>query len=355
MFEAAFSPRQLNPASWFRPVCPALARGVYGSVTIPLQNCCTLPTSTSYLRAKVSVPSTAMRNTIIPAGKLAPSRSGNGMMLATTKKDGRSDRCGKCVAERRGRRYAGSLSARRCSDRSRTRQRCFHPRGELPNAIANGWKCPVRQIHEPAPRMDVYRSGALAGRRFGIRQRFLDEEGLALKAGRVVEGVDVKLVLPFDREECPGSARMKVEMARAETKTVAGRDRSQVSQDAVIERECLDRAGILGLVRGGIVTARDQRDAAVGRRRENLARVDAGIEIWILRNPGADRAVGVQPMDGQAARIVVGGQQISAMRIDADMDGARPLRSGIALGCRLPDRRRGLSPATPGPPLLETA
>jgi hypothetical protein len=100
---------------------------------------------------------------------------------------------------------------------------------------------------------------------------------------------------------------MKVEMAWAETEAVAGRYRRQIPQNAVLEREGLDRAGVFSLARCGIVAARHQYDAAVRRRRENLMRVNTGIEIGGLGDRRADRAVGVEPVDGQAARIVVGG------------------------------------------------
>jgi hypothetical protein len=135
-----------------------------------------------------------------------------------------------------------------------------------------------------------------------------------------------------DDGERPRSARVKVEMARAETEAIAGCNRSQIPQNAVLECEGLDRAGVFRLVWRSVVTARHQHDAAVGRRCENLVRIDAGIEIGGLGDRRADRAVGVEPMDGQAARIVVGGQQISAACIDADMESMSEPRSNFGAG-----------------------
>src|SRR5580658_3446039 len=45
-------------------------RGGYGSVTMPVQNCCLSPTSTSYLRTKPSLPSDETRITVMPAGSV---------------------------------------------------------------------------------------------------------------------------------------------------------------------------------------------------------------------------------------------------------------------------------------------
>jgi hypothetical protein len=59
----------------------------YAKVTTPLQNCVLLPTSTSYLRANVSLPSLPMRKTVSPALSvlMVPlSRTGSGCMLAAT-------------------------------------------------------------------------------------------------------------------------------------------------------------------------------------------------------------------------------------------------------------------------------
>src|SRR5881628_216184 len=39
----------------------------YANLTMPLQNCVLLPTSTSYLRMNASLPSLPMRNTVRPA------------------------------------------------------------------------------------------------------------------------------------------------------------------------------------------------------------------------------------------------------------------------------------------------
>src|SRR5205814_7502445 len=96
------------------------------------------------------------------------------------------------------------------------------------------------------------RSRALTCRRLGIRQSILHKKRVPRQAGGVIERIDVELVLALDRDKGPGFDGVKVEMARAEAETVAARDRRQVSQHAILECECLDRAGILRLVRCGV-------------------------------------------------------------------------------------------------------
>ena len=137
---------------------------------------------------------------------------------------------------------------------------------------------------------------------------------------------------------------MEVEMARSEAETGTGRDRRQIGQHAILEGEGFDGAWIFGLAGVAVVAARHQHHRAIVRRRQNLMGENAGVQIAGLRQACADRAIGGEPMHGDVARIVVGGQQITAAAIDADMDRPRRQRRRFAdkpqcAGCRI-DRER---------------
>jgi len=54
--------------------------------------------------------------------------------------------------------------------------------------------------------------------------------------------------------------------------------------------------------------------------------VDAGIELVDLANGFADGAVRIEPVHGDAARSVVGGEQVLAGGVDAHMDRPRDQR-----------------------------
>src|ERR1700720_2643527 len=146
--------------------------------------------------------------------------------------------------------------------------------------------------------MDVNCSGGLAYFRFRIGQRILGEHRRAHEAGGRIALIDIKLVLPLYRDEHPGLRRMEVEVARAEAEPIAGRDRGQTAQCAVVEAERLDRAWVLGFVRLGVVAAGYQQHSVVRGRGEDLMRVNAGIELFGLCDLRTDRAVGVEAMAG---------------------------------------------------------
>ena len=171
--------------------------------------------------------------------------------------------------------------------------------------------------------MEVDRAGALAQRRFRVGERLLDEDRLAGEAGRRIALVDVELVLALDRHIDPRLGRVEIEMPRAEMHAVARLDRRELRQHAALEGECLDRAGVHRIVAGRIVAARDQDDLLVVRRRANLVGVFAGVEPVGLFHPLAERAVAVDAVDGERARVVVGGQQIFAGDVDAGVDRTR--------------------------------
>ena len=106
-------------------------------------------------------------------------------------------------------------------------------------------------------------------------------------------------------------------MARPKAEPGAGRDRGKIGQRAARETECLDRAGVLRPVRLGVIAAGHQQHRVVRRRGQDLMRIDAVIEFFRLRDRRADRAVGIEAMHGDVARIVVGREQILAAGIDA--------------------------------------
>ena len=68
--------------------------------------------------------------------------------------------------------------------------------------------------------------------------------------------------------------------------------------------------------------------------------IDAGIELAGLSHRPADRAVAVDVVHRHVARVVVGGEQIFAGRVDAGMDRAR--RKRLRLAMRLQRTRAGI-------------
>ena len=140
----------------------------------------------------------------------------------------------------------------------------------------------------------------------------------------------MELALALDREKHPRPAGMKVEMARTEAQ-VAGRDRGEVGQHAVGEAEHLERAGLFGLVGLGVVAARHQDSGAVARRGPQLMGEDAEVEPVRLRDRVADRAVGMDAMHRDIARVIVRGQQVPPRAVDAAMHRSRRQRCGRAV------------------------
>src|ERR1700745_4532738 len=108
--------------------------------------------------------------------------------------------------------------------------------------------------------MDMDRPRALACRCLGIGQSLVDEYRRAAQPGHLVQLINVKFVLTLDRGEDPWLGRVKVEMSRTETKTLAGRDRRQIPQFSMVESKCLYCTGILRFARRGIIAARDEND-----------------------------------------------------------------------------------------------
>src|SRR5438034_2528961 len=182
----------------------------------------------------------------------------------------------------------------------------------------------VGEIDEAAVRVHVNWPRAL--RRFdvgGIGQGILDEDRVAAEAAVRLQLVGVELVLPLDRNVDPGLRGMEIEMPRPEAKPGSRRDRSQIRQRTAFESEELERAGILRLATSRVVAARNQDRGLVSGRRADLMPIDAGIELVRLAYRFADGAVAVDAMDGDVARVVVGGKQIFARPVDAGVNRTR--------------------------------
>ena len=120
-------------------------------------------------------------------------------------------------------------------------------------------------------------------------------------------------------------------MAGPEAVAVAGRHRRAVAQHAVLEAEHLERARVLRLALGGVVAARDEDRRLVAGRGEDLVAEDAGVRLAGLLDRAAERAVAVDAVHGDRARMVEGGQQIFAAAVDAAMDRARRQRLRLAV------------------------
>jgi hypothetical protein len=96
------------------------------------------------------------------------------------------------------------------------------------------------------------------------------------------------LILTLDRDEHPRLLWMKIEVPWPKAEAGARRDRRLVREYAIVEAEDLERAGILGLALPGIVAARDEDCALVGRGGADLVRKDAAVGLHFY--PGAPSA-----------------------------------------------------------------
>ncbi len=124
---------------------------------------------------------------------------------------------------------------------------------------------------------------------------------------------------------------MNIEMAWAEAESGAALDRRQIAQHAILEAIDLERAGVLGLVCLRIVAARHHDRRLVARRGQDLMRKNSDVEFFARRDLFAERAVRLDAMDRDVARIVVGGQQIFARAVDAAMHRPRRQRCDVAV------------------------
>jgi hypothetical protein len=109
-------------------------------------------------------------------------------------------------------------------------------------------------------------------------------------------------------------------------------------QHAVLEREHFDGAGVFRLPAGGVVAARHQERGPVRWRGADLVGVDAGVRLCRLVHQIAERAVLVDVMHRDIARVVIGDERVFAGSVDADVNGARgqlphrPVRGERAAG-----------------------
>src|SRR5207245_7400756 len=127
---------------------------------------------------------------------------------------------------------------------------------------------------------------------------------------------------------------MESEVPWSKAEAGARCDLRLVRQHAAAEAEDLECAGILRLASLGIVAARDEDRALVGRGRADLVREDTTVRRCGLPDQVAKRAVPVDAVRGDRARKVEGSQQIRAGGIDAAMDRARRQRLWRAVRCQ---------------------
>src|SRR5262249_29660801 len=165
-----------------------------------------------------------------------------------------------------------------------------------------------------------------------VSQGVLDEHRIALERAVRSKLVDIEFVLPLDRHKDPWLRGMEIEMPRSEAVSGSRRDRGKVAQRAAIECKDLERAGIFRLAVGGVVAACDQDCGAVSRRRADLMPIDAGIELVGLAYRFTDRAIAIDVVHRDVARVVVAGEQIFAGRVDAGVDRTRRQRLWLAMG-----------------------
>ena len=95
---------------------------------------------------------------------------------------------------------------------------------------------------------------------------------------------------------------------------------------------------LLPSARNRLIAARRQDHRTTGGHHANLMGIDSGSERRLLPNFGADRAVGVQAMNGDAARIVESGKHMLAAMVDGDVD--RPMAQADGIAERLERSRR---------------
>ena len=109
-------------------------------------------------------------------------------------------------------------------------------------------------------------------------------------------------------------------MPRAKAVAAAGRHRNLAGQQPVLVAEHLQRTRLLGLAGGGVMAARDQNRQPVVEADPHLMPVDAGVDRLALRDLGAGRDVGIDPIDLEAARIAERHQQVARRNVARHVD-----------------------------------
>src|SRR5262249_8439556 len=108
----------------------------------------------------------------------------------------------------------------------------------------------------------------------------------------------------------------------AQTGIAADRQIGERQQLPVPEAVNLESAGVFRFVSFGFVATGDQDDRAIAGCRQDLMREYPEVELGCLLYPLADRAIAVDPMNSQIARIVVTSQGVVAPDIQAVVDRA---------------------------------
>ena len=121
-----------------------------------------------------------------------------------------------------------------------------------------------------------------------------------------IEIPDLQFVLALERNIQARQCRMKIDVSRPETITIAGRNARPVRQQPLPVVEQFERPRVFGLAGFGIVAARHHDRACVRRREAHLVRIDAEIKRCRLRDLGTDSAIGIEAMHAHAARHVIG-------------------------------------------------
>src|SRR5579862_4919032 len=113
---------------------------------------------------------------------------------------------------------------------------------------------------------------------------------------------------------------MEIEVPRPEAVATIWLDLSQIRQHAVLEAVDMQRTGVFGLVCFAVLSACHDDDGLVARRRADLMKVDALLQIVRLGHLVADAAIGVDAVNTDARRKIVRDENKSAASIDAVID-----------------------------------
>ena len=131
---------------------------------------------------------------------------------------------------------------------------------------------------------------------------------------------------------------MKLDVAAAKLTAAVRRDGLPVRELTVGVAEYLEGAEVLFPHAGNsLIAARGQDDGTAGGHDADLMGIDSGVERRSLADFRADRAVGVQAMHGDAARLVEGGKHILAPRSTVMWIGRWRKRTASPSGSSAPD------------------
>src|SRR3989454_4052695 len=297
----------------------------YANLTMPLQNCVLLPTSTSYLRMNefaivanaehrkagaqhLDAPAFAHRQRL-DAGR-------NHHASARIHREGAQLDAVPLDVLNQGR-LAGVRVDREHSDAVLASRENFFA------LKIDRRRGPVRLIDEPAVRMNMDSACARAERRFWVRKRFLDEHRLAGKPTRGVSFIDIEFVLALERHINPRLNRNKVQMARTKMHPVSRLYGRKICQHSALEAVGLDRTRIHWVVIRRIVAARNHNHKLIVRGGTDLMRVFPGIALVWLVYPVAKSAIPVDVVYGKGTWVVVGRHEILPFHIDAGVDRTR--------------------------------